>query len=273
MSTLSYSFDTPSLADHYESVSQGRQLKAGKFLLERLRLRPGETVLDVGSGTGLLAAHAAELVGPSGTVLGIDPLPLRVEIAKERTRRNVAFRVGDAYDLSSFADDSFDVVYLNAVFHWLPEKLSPLRGIRRVLKPGGRIGISTGSKDHLNSLQQVRREVLKRAPYRDYPESAESVAHNVNAGELEELLESSGFKVQSLELKPHLTYHETARAALDFVQASSFGNFLGRLPERLRRAAQQEIEAELESSRTPRGIPQRGRRIIAIAAKVAQPSS
>ena len=273
MSTLSYGFDTPSLADYYESVSQQRQFKAGKFLLERLRLRPGETVLDVGCGTGLLAAHAATLVGPTGTVLGIDPLPLRVEIAKERTRRNVAFRVGDAYDLSAYPDASFDAVYLNAVFHWLPEKLSPLRGIHRVLKAGGRLGISTGSKDHPNSLQEVRKGVLTRAPYRDYPESAESVAHNVNAGELEELLESSGFNVQSLELKPHLTYHETGRAALDFVQASSFGNFLGRLPERLRRPAQAEIETELESSRTPRGIPQRGRRIVAIAVKASELSS
>ena len=273
MSTLSYAFDTPNLADHYESVSQGRQLKAGKFLLQRLRLRPGEIVLDVGSGTGLLAAHAATLVGPTGTVLGIDPLPLRVEIAKERTRRNVAFRVGDAYDLSAFPDESFDAVYLNAVFHWLPEKRSPLRGIHRVLKAGGRLGISTGSKDHPNSVQEARKDVLSRAPYRDHPESGESVAHNVSAGELEELLDSSGFSVQSLELKPHLTYHETGRAALDFVQASSFGNFLGRLPERLRRPAQEEIEARLEGARTPRGIPQRGRRIVAIAVKVAHPAS
>jgi arsenite methyltransferase len=273
MSTLSYAFDTPSLADHYESVSHGRQVKAGKFLLERLRLRDGEAVLDIGSGTGLVAAHAAALVGPSGTVLGIDPLPLRVEISKERTRRNVAFRVGDAYDLLAFPDETFDVVYLNAVFHWLPEKRSPLRGIRRVLKAGGRLGISTGSKDHLNSLQQVRSDVLKRAPYHEYPESREGVAYHVSAGELEELLESSGFKVRSLELKPQLTYHETPRAALDFAQASSFGNFLGRLPERLRRPAQAEIEAELESSRTPRGIPQRGRRIVAIAVKASEPSS
>lgn len=273
MPLLSYAFDTPRLADHYESVSQQRQLKAGKFLLERLRLRPGEAVLDIGSGTGLLAAHAATLVGQSGTVLGIDPLPLRVEIAKERTRRNVAFRVGDAYDLSAFPDASFDVVYLNAVFHWLPEKLSPLRGIHRVLKAGGRLGVSTGSKDHPSSVQDARQGVLTRAPYRDYPESAESVAHNVSAGELEELLQASGFKVQSLELKPHLTYHETGRAALDSVQASSFGNFLGRLPERLRRSAQVEIEAELESSRTARGIPERGRRLVAIASKAAEPSS
>jgi arsenite methyltransferase len=126
MSALSLTLDTPTLAEYYDSVSQDRQLKAGQLLIERLAIRPGEHVLDVGAGTGLLAAHVGKLVGDSGMVVGIDPVPLRIEIAKHRTRRNIAFRVGDAYDLSEFASESFDVVYLNAVFHWLPDKLVPL---------------------------------------------------------------------------------------------------------------------------------------------------
>jgi arsenite methyltransferase len=267
MSALSLTLDTPTLAEFYESVSQDRQFKAGQFLLEKLDIKPGEDVLDVGAGTGLLAAYAAKLVGESGSVVGIDPLPLRIEIAKNKTRRNIAFRVGDAYDLAEFAVESFDVAYLNAVFHWLPEKLVPLRGIHRLLKPGGRLGISTGSKAHPNSLQQVRKEVLSHAPYNRYPDSAEGVGHHVNAQELEELLAQSGFLLKSLELEPHLTHHESAQAALDFVQASSFGNFFGRLPEDLRRPARSEIEAALEGLRTPQGIPQRGARLVAVAVK------
>jgi SAM-dependent methyltransferase len=267
MSALSLTLDTPSLAEFYDSVSQNRQYQAGQFLLEKLDIRPGEDVLDVGAGTGLLAAYAGKLVGELGSVVGIDPLPLRIEIAKSKARPNIAFRVGDAYDLSEFGDQSFDVVYLNAVFHWLPEKLSPLRGIHRLLKPGGRLGISTGSKAHPNSLQQVRKEVLSHPPYSRYPDSAEGVGHHVDAEELEGLLIQTGFALKSLELKPHLSHHESAQAALDFVQASSFGNFFGRLPEELRRPARLEIEAALEGLRTPQGIPQRGARLVAVAVK------
>jgi len=54
------------------------------------------------------------------------PLPRRIELAKEKTRPNLAFEVGDANDLSMLAQSSFDVVVLNAVFHWLPEKTGPL---------------------------------------------------------------------------------------------------------------------------------------------------
>jgi arsenite methyltransferase len=268
MSALSLTLDTPTLAEFYENVSLDRQFKAGQFLLQKLEIRPGEAVLDVGAGTGLLAAHAGTLVGESGSVVGIDPLPLRIEIAKNKTRRNITFRVADAYDLSEFADESFDVVYLNAVFHWLPEKLAPLRGIHRVLKPGGRLGISTGSKAHPNSLQQVRKEVLSHPPYNRYPDSAEGVGHHVNAAELEQLFGETAFAIKSLELEPHITHHASPQAALDFVQASSFGNFFGRLPEDLRRPARVEIEAALEQLRTPKGIPQRGARLVAVATKV-----
>jgi arsenite methyltransferase len=267
MSALSLTHDTPTLAEFYESVSQHRQFKAGQVLLEKLAIRPGENVLDVGAGTGLLAAHVGTLVGGSGSVVAIDPLPLRIEIAKRKTRPNITFRVGDAYDLSEFSEASFDVVYLNAVFHWLPEKLVPLRGIHRLLKPGGRLGISTGSKAHPNSLHQVRKAVLSRSPYDRYPDSAEGVGHHVDAQELEEVLVQSGFTLESLELEPHLTHHESAQAALDFMQASSFGNFFGRLPEDLRRPARVEIEAALEGLRTPQGIPQRGARLVAVALK------
>ncbi len=119
-----------------------RQFKSGQNLISELGVAPGETVLDVCSGTGLLAEFTADTVGITGAVMGIDPLPLRVELATRRSRSNLNFAVGDAKDLSSFPRASFDVVYLNAVFHWLHEKITPLRQFNRVLKAGGRLGIT-----------------------------------------------------------------------------------------------------------------------------------
>src|SRR3954453_18924091 len=104
MSALSLNLDTPDLARHYEQVSVTRQLEAGRFLVERLRIGPGEHVLDVGSGTGLLAEHGANIVGSGGSVFGIDPLPLRIEIAKRKARSNLSFAVGDANRLDELAE-------------------------------------------------------------------------------------------------------------------------------------------------------------------------
>jgi arsenite methyltransferase len=267
MSALSLGLDTPSLASHYEQVSRDRQYKAGQALVEKLRIARGQHVLDVGSGTGLLAEHVAGIVGEGGSVVGVDPLPLRIDIARQKERDNLHFSVGDANDLSRFDPDTFDVVYLNAVFHWLPEKTAPLRQFYRVLKPGGRLGISTGSKDHVSPLQQIRRAVLAREPYRAYPESSAGFPNRVSQEELEALLWEAGFDRVSVEVVPHVQYQPTPAAAIEFAQASSFGNFLSHLPEELGRRARGEIEVELARLAAPEGIRQESARLIAVAAK------
>jgi arsenite methyltransferase len=269
MSALSLGLDNPALASQYEQVSRDRQFKAGQVLIEKLGVGPGHQVLDVGSGTGLLAEHVAAIVGERGRVLGIDPLPLRIEIAQRKARSNLQFSVGDAYDLGGIADSSFDVVYLNAVFHWLPEKAEPLRKFYRVLKSGGRLGISTGSKDHVSQLQEIRRSVLARDPYRAYPESSAGFAHRVGRDELEELLRAAGFDRVRVEVLPHVQYQPSVEAAIDFAQASSFGNFLSHLPAELGKQARAEIATELAQHVTKDGIRQESSRLVAVAVKPA----
>ena len=267
MSALSLALDTPDLASRYDEISSDRQFKAGKVLIERLGLRPGQRVLDVGCGTGLLTAHVADLVGSSGTVIGIDPLPLRIEIAKRKARPNLRFEVGDAYRLEDFAESSFDAVYLNAVFHWLPEKLAPLREFLRVLKPGGRLGIATGSKDHPSRIQLVRRRVLSQPPYADFPEAKAGVAERVSASELRAVFEQAGFSIEQLDVVANTNHHATADAAIEFSQSSSFGNFLGHLPAELQASARAAIRRELDAIKTPLGIRQEGGRLLAVAVK------
>lgn len=266
-SSVKLVFDTEALAHNYERLSVDRQFKSGQNLVSELGVAPGETVLDVGSGTGLLAEYTADAVGETGAVAGIDPLPLRVELAKRRSRPNLSFVVGNANDLSSFAKESFDVVYLNAVFHWLHEKISPLREFHRVLKAGGRLGIATADREHKGVLQSLKAKVLSREPYRNYPEVLNGSAYPVNLVELVNLLDQTGFAVQKIELQPFLQYHPTEEAAIAFSEASSYGNFLGHLPQKIRKQARADIATELKKYRTSKGIIMDGVRIFAIAAK------
>ena len=270
MARLSLALDTADLAEHYEQASADRQFRFGQALVADLGIEAGDRVLDIGSGTGLLARHVAELVGPTGRVEGLDPLPLRVAIAKQKGVPNAGFRVGTADDLSEFAPESFDAVYLNAVFHWLPEKLEPLRQIARVLKPGGRLGISTGSREHRNALQAIKADVLSREPFNRFQSADDDLGlpYAVTAAELGDLLKLTGFAVARIDLLPNGHFLPSGNDAIRFSEASSFGNFLGHLPETIRPQARAAIEAELETLRTPDGIPLGGTRIVAIATRL-----
>jgi ubiquinone/menaquinone biosynthesis C-methylase UbiE len=267
MSNVSLNFDTEALAEYYEQISVDRQFKAGKKLLAALELEAGKSVIDIGTGTGLLAEYAAGLVGPGGSVIGIDPLPLRIQLAKRKSRKNLSFEVGDATDLSRFPAARFDFVYLNAVFHWIADKPKSLAEIFRVLKPGGRLGISTGSKDHPNLLQSIKANVLSREPYARHPEARNGGAGRVSASELAALFSAAGFDTVQIDVQPNVHFQPSGAAAIEFSQASSFGNLLGHLPAALQDSGRAEIERELEALRTPEGIRFENARIIAIAVK------
>src|SRR5690349_22998598 len=116
----SFTHDSRSLAETYDRVSD-LQLEAGKGLVEQLGLVEGARVLDVGCGTGRLAHWITERVGTKGAVAGIDPLEERIHIARSRGAA-VRFEVGQAEDLRAFEDESFDVVCMSSVFHWIADK-------------------------------------------------------------------------------------------------------------------------------------------------------
>jgi ubiquinone/menaquinone biosynthesis C-methylase UbiE len=112
-------------------------------LLMPAHLQPGESVLDVGCGTGTLAIAAKRRVGPAGTVYGVDASPEMIARASKKAKKagaEVIFQTGLAESLP-FPDARFDAVLSTVMLHHLPRdaRQQGLREMRRVLKPGGRL--------------------------------------------------------------------------------------------------------------------------------------
>jgi ubiquinone/menaquinone biosynthesis C-methylase UbiE len=242
---ISLELDSAELAQTYD-VTSTRQFNHGKLLIASLHPQPGERVLDVGCGTGRLGEYVANLIAPNGEVQGIDPLPLRIDLA---ARKNPRFHpsVGRAEDLSAFPDAGFDVVYSNSVFHWVQDKPQALREALRVLKPGGRVGLNSADEDRPHQSAALYREAVLEEGFDIAEASAFGTNFRVTGAALHKLLEEAGF--ERVEVVAHTFVDEIADAddLIAWSKSSSFGNFLSELnPEqhtRVRVRLQEKLEA------------------------------
>ena len=156
-------------------------------------LKPGEVVLDLGSGGGFDAFLAAQEVGESGFVIGVDMTPSMLSKARENTEKgqfkNVEFRLGEIENLP-VADNRVDVIISNCVINLSPDKLRVFKDAYRVLKPGGRLAIS----DIVASTE------LPESMRNDPVMHSACVGGASTVSKLEELLQASGFS--DIQIRP-----------------------------------------------------------------------
>lgn len=257
--------DTEALAQGY-TLRNNTQYDAGLFLLQRLDVAPGMRVLDVGCGPGNLTSHMAQLVGELGSVVGIDPSTERIAIAvKTATRPNLSFFEGRAEDLSRFPTASFDIVFVNSTFHWVQDQPAALAEFARVLKAGGRVGISGGSGDFVAAHERIKADVLSRAPYADYPEASPPVFLGRRA--MEQLLDGAGFADRTIVVNTIVKAAPDADAMIDWLDTSSSGKTYGGIPLDLRPRAREEMKREWDKLVTAEGIRMDMELLVTVAVK------
>jgi len=166
-------------------------------------LKPGETVLDLGSGGGIDCFVAASAVGETGKVIGVDMTPDMVSKARENAEKagvkNVEFRLGEIEHLP-VEDSSVDAIISNCVINLSPEKEKVFREAYRVLKPGGRLAVSD-----IVATAPLPEEVRK-----DLSLISACVGGAERVESIKEVLEKTGF--QDVKVTP-------LEASRDFIRA------------------------------------------------------
>jgi ubiquinone/menaquinone biosynthesis C-methylase UbiE len=143
MTTVSYRSFTGTAAENYERHFVPKiATPVSVALLEAAAVAPGERVLDVACGTGVIARLAADGVGPSGTVTGLDLSPDMIEVARAVSPSTIEWHVGDATSLP-FADDAYDVVLCQMGLMFMQDRHAAVAEMRRVTAPGGRVVVNT----------------------------------------------------------------------------------------------------------------------------------
>ena len=183
-------FSGPSFPEMYEAELVGPLFAPwAEPILDELGLSPGDRVLDVACGTGIVARRAQERLRGTGAVVGVDVNPQMLAVAR-RVAPALDWREGDASALPLHEGEEFDVVVCQQGLQFFQDRASAVRQMRRALSAGGRVGLSTWRPDEeFPVLRQLRAVAERRVgPIADR-------RHGIGeAGPVEALLRDAGFR-------------------------------------------------------------------------------
>jgi ubiquinone/menaquinone biosynthesis C-methylase UbiE len=246
--------DYHTMAERYDAL---RSMEVcARRLVELAAIPPGAQVLDIATGTGWVALAAAERVGPTGRVLGVDQSPEMLARAQQKVTAagltNGEFRAGDAERLD-LADQCVDVVLCGSALWLFPDMLAALKEWHRVLKPGGQVGFSGQGSTLLQPLRD-----LWDARLRHYGVSVPPASQNQRLLEEPEtcrrLLHEAGFVQTEVQSEQLGYYVRTVEEYWEEILAGRRGVTFLQLTPAQREQFKAENLAEVKELATAQGI-------------------
>jgi trans-aconitate 2-methyltransferase len=202
-------------------------------LIEKLKLRGNESLLDIGCGNGATTARLADLL-PEGRVVGIDASSEMIRLARdsypEERHPNLSFVEMDAADIRLAG--TFDVVFSNATLHWVADQVAVLRGVRSCLRRGGRILFQMGGRGNAAGILRTVESLAARSPWRGYFEGFVSPYHFHGPEEYQGWLSAYGFEAVRVELIPKDMRHRGLEGLKGWLRTTWFP-YTDRLPPEL----------------------------------------
>jgi trans-aconitate 2-methyltransferase len=229
-------------AKDYERNSQAQQ-KWGRELIANLNLKGVEDILDLGCGDGKVTAEIAHLVG-TGSVTGVDNSMQMIELAKEKYPQNkhpnLSFQVMDVSDLSF--EDCFDVVFSNAVLHWVNNHQPVVDGLYKSLRVGGKILLRMGGKGDAAGILSVKDELKTSKKWAQYFTEFELPFTFLGVDDYQVLLRAAGFSEKRVELIPKDMTHDGKSGLKGWIRTTWLPYTL-RIPPEKREAFIEEVSS------------------------------
>ena len=217
-------------AREYEKHSLGQQ-KWARELIEKILLKGTENVLDIGCGDGKVTAEISKLVR-KGSIIGIDNSGEMIKLASDRHSAakypNLSFKKMDAGNLQF--NERFDLIFSNAVLHWIKNQKPVIKGMFKSLKKGGKVLIQMGGKGNAAGIVDVLSELKTEKKWCPYFDEFNFPFYFPGTNEYKTLLLDFGFTLKRIELIPKKMDHRGIDALKGWIR-TTWLPYTERIPE------------------------------------------